>query len=140
MGIECGVIAGIFVLFVLIFFRRGHNEWALATLPLILLPFADFVLEIVVVKVFKVQVTAFGAMMTLVVALAGPADLFGRQRLAVALAAAWIGAASNLLKTKHNKRTATFFISISNLFNVTLTAILIMNILSRAEKLEAIIK
>ncbi len=126
MGIECGVIAGIFVLFVLIFFRRGHNEWALATLPLILLPFADFVLEIVVVKVFKVQVTAFGAMMTLVVALAA--------------SAAWIGAASNLLKTKHNKRTATFFISISNLFNVTLTAILIMNILSRAEKLEAIIK
>lgn len=126
MGIECGVIAGIFVLFVLIFFRRGHNEWALATLPLILLPFADFVLEIVVVKVFKVQVTAFGAMMTLVVALAA--------------SAAWIGAASNLLKTKHNKRTATFFISISNLFNVTLTAILIMNILSRAEKLETIIK
>lgn len=125
MAVECGVIAGIFVLFVLIFFRRGHNEWALATLPLILLPLADFVLEIVVVKALKVEVTAFGAMLTLVIA--------------VAASAAWIGAVSGVLKTKHNKRTATFFMTISNAFNILLAAIVILDILSRAEKLEAVI-
>ncbi len=126
MAVECGVIAGIFVLFVLIFFRRGHNEWALATLPLILLPLADFVLEIVVVKALKVEVTAFGAMLTLVIA--------------VAASAAWIGAVSGVLKTKHNKRTATFFVTISNAFNILLAAIVILDILSRAEKLEAVIR
>lgn len=125
MAVECGVIAGIFVLFVLIFFRRGHNEWALATLPLILLPLADFVLEIVIVKGFKVEVTAFGAMLTLVIA--------------VAASAAWIGAVSGVLKAKHNKRTATFFVCISNAFNILLAAIVILDILSRAEKLEAVI-
>lgn len=126
MAVECGVIAGIFVLFVMIFFRRGHNEWALATLPLILLPLADFVLEIVVVKALKVEVTAFGAMLTLVIA--------------VAASAAWIGAVSGVLKTKHNKRTATFFVTISNAFNILLAAIVILDILSRAEKLEAVIR
>lgn len=126
MAVECGVIAGMFVLFALIFFRRGHNEWALATLPLILLPLADFVLEIVVVKALKVEVTAFGAMLTLVIA--------------VAASAAWIGAVSGVLKTKHNKRTATFFVTISNAFNILLAAIVILDILSRAEKLEAVIR
>lgn len=125
MAVECGVIAGIFVLFVFIFFRRGHSEWALATLPLILLPLADFVLEMVVIKMLKVEVTAFGAILTLVIA--------------VAASAAWIGAASGTLRTKHSKSTAASFIGISNVFNIALTAILVMDILSRAEKLEAII-
>lgn len=126
MAVECGVIAGIFILLVFIYFRRGHNEWAIVTLPLILLPLADFVVEMVLIKMFKVQVTAFGAILTLVIA--------------VAASAAWIGAASNSLRSKHSKRTAATFIGISNVFNVALAAILIMDILSRAEKLEAIIQ
>lgn len=126
MAVECGVIAGIFLLLVLIYFRRGHSEWAIVTLPLILLPLTDFVVEMVMIKMFKVQVTAFGAMLSLVIA--------------VAASAAWIGAASSKLKAKHNRRTAATFIGISNVFNVALAAILIMDILSRAEKLEAIIK
>ena len=126
MAVECGVIAGIFVLFVFVFFRRGHSEWALATLPLILLPLADFVLEMVIIKMLKVEVTAFGAILTLVVALAA--------------SAAWIGAASGTLRAKHYKRTAATFIGISNVFNVALTAILVMDILSRTGKLEAVIR
>lgn len=126
MAVECGVIAGIFILLVFIYFRRGHNEWAIVTLPLILLPLADFVVEMVLIKMFKVQVTAFGAILTLVIA--------------VAASAAWIGAASNSLRSNHSKRTAATFIGISNVFNVALAAILIMDILSRAEKLEAIIQ
>lgn len=125
MAVECGVIAGIFVLFAFIFFVRGHKEWALATLPLILLPLADFVLEIIVIKMLKVEVTALGAFLTLVVALAA--------------SAAWIGAASGILRTKHNKRTAATFIAIANIFNVLLAVILVIDILTRAGNLEAVI-
>lgn len=125
MAVECGVIVGVFVLLVLIFFRRGHKEWAIATLPLILLPFADFVLELVLTRMMKVEVTAFAAILVLV--------------CAVAASAAWIGAASGTIRTKHSKRSAATFIAISNIFNIALAAILIMDILTRAEKLEALI-
>ena len=125
MAVECGVIAGIFLMIVFIYFRRGHSEWAIVTLPLTLLPLTDFFVEMVLIKIFKVQVSAFAAILSLVVA--------------VAVSAAWIGAASNTLKAKHSKRTAATFIGISNVFNIALAAILIMDILSRADKLEAII-
>ena len=125
MAIECGVIAGIFLLFVLVYFRRDHREWAIATLPLTLLPFADFVLEMVVIKIFKVQVTAFAAILVLVIA--------------VVVSAAWIGASSSALRAKHKKSTAVTFIGISNVFNIALAAILINNILSNAQQLESVI-
>lgn len=125
MAIECGVIVGVFVLLVLIFFRRGHKEWAIATLPLTLLPLADFVLELVLARMMKVEVTAFAAILVLV--------------CAVVASAAWIGAASGTLKAKHSKRTAATFIGISNVFNIALAVILIMDIMSRAEELEALL-
>lgn len=125
MAVECGVIVGVFVLLVLIFFRRGHKEWAIATLPLILLPLADFVLELVLTRLMKVQVTAFAAILVLV--------------CAVAASAAWIGAASGAIRTKHSKRSAATFIGISNIFNIALAAILILDIMTRAEQLEALI-
>lgn len=126
MAIECGVIAGIFLLLALIYLRRGHSEWTIAMFPLILLPLTDFVVEMVLIKMFKVRVSAFGAILALVIS--------------VVVSAAWIGAASAALKNKHNKRTAATFIGISNVFNIALAAILIMDILSRAGKLEAIIQ
>ena len=125
MAIECGVIAGIFLLFVLIYFKRDHKEWAIATLPLVLLPLSDFIIEMVLIKIFKVNVTAFAAILVLVIA--------------VAASAAWIGAASAALRANHSKRTAATFIGISNIFNIALAAILISNILSRAQQLEAVI-
>lgn len=126
MAVECGVIVGAFVLLGLIFIRRGHNEWGIATLPLVLLPLADFVLEIVLIRGFKMEVTAFAAILVLV--------------CAVVASAAWIGVASGTLRTKHGKRSAATFIAISNIFNVALAAILILDILTRAEQqLEAII-
>lgn len=125
MAVECGVIAGIFIMIAFIYFRRGHSEWAIVTIPLTLLPMTDFVVEFILIKLFKVQVSAFAAMLSLVIA--------------VAVSAAWIGAASNTLRTKHSKRTAATFIGISNVFNIALAAILIMDILSRADKLETII-
>lgn len=126
MAIECGVIVGVFVVLSLIFFRRGNKEWAIATLPLTLLPFADFVLELIVTKIFKVEVTAFAAILVLV--------------CAVVASAAWIGVAMNGLKLKHSKRTAATFIAIANIFNVALAVILIMDIMARVEQqLEALI-
>ncbi|MCI5578478.1 MAG: hypothetical protein MR364_03120 [Oscillospiraceae bacterium] len=125
MAIECGVIAGVFLLLVLIYFKRDHKEWAIATLPLVLLPLSDFIIEMVLIKIFKVNVTAFAAILVLVIA--------------VAASAAWIGAASAALRANHSKRTAATFIGISNIFNIALAAILISNILSRAQQLEAVI-
>lgn len=120
MAVESAVITGIFLLSALVFFKTKHKEWALATLPLTLLPFTDFVLEIIVIKMFKVQVTAFGGIVTLVAA--------------VAVSAAWIGGSSTLLK---HKRTGATYVGISNAFNIALAAILISDILATAGKLEA---
>ena len=123
MAIECGAITGTFLLFVLIFYKSKRKEWALATLPLMLVPLADFALEQIVVKMLKVEVTAFGGILTLVIA--------------VAASAAWIGGASGLLK---HKRTKATYIGISNAFNVALAAILIGDILDTVEQqLEALI-
>ena len=126
MAIECGVIAFIFLLLVLMYFRRGHKDWAMATLPLMLLPLADVIMEFVLIKMIKVELTAFAAILILVAT--------------VAISAAWIGAASTALRTKHSKRTAVTFIGISNVFNIALAAILISDILNRAKELEAIIQ
>ena len=123
MAIECGAIAGIFVLFVIIFFRTKRKEWALATLPLLIVPLSDFILVLLVVKAFKAEVTAFGGILVLVIA--------------VAISAAWIGAAAGLLK---HKRTKATYIGISNAFNVALAAILINDILITAGQLESLIK
>lgn len=123
MAIECGAITGIFLLFVLIFYKSKRKEWALATLPLMLVPLTDFVLEQIVVRMFKVEVTAFGGILALVIA--------------VAASAAWVGAAAGLLK---HKRTKATYIGISNAFNIALAAILISDILTTAEQLESLIR
>ncbi len=123
MAIECAAITGIFALFVIIFFKSKRNEWAIATFPLALVPFTDFVLELVVVRMLKVEVTVFGGILTLLIA--------------VAASAAWIGGASALLKHKHTKAT---YIGISNAFNVALAAILINDILADAQELNALIR
>lgn len=125
MAVECGVIVGVFVLLVLIFFRRGHKEWAVATLPLILLPIADFVMEVVLIRMLKVKLTAFVAILVLV--------------CAVVASAAWIGGSSAALRAKqHGKRSVATFVAISNVFNIALAFILILNIMDRAEQLEEI--
>lgn len=122
MPIECGAITGIFLLFVIIFFRSKRKEWAIATFPLMLVPVTDFVLELIVVRMLHVEVTAFGGILTLLIA--------------VAASAAWVGAAAGLLK---HKRTKATYIAISNAFNIALAAILINDILITAGKLESLI-
>lgn len=114
MAIECIVITGIFFLFVIIFFRSKRKEWAIATLPL-----TDVVLEFVLARIFKVEVTVFGGILALVIA--------------VAASAAWVGAAAGALK---HKRTKATYIGISNAFNIALAAILINDILADAVNIQ----
>ena len=115
MGIECVVIAGMFVLFIAVFLCTKRRQWAWATLPLLLVPLTDITLEFLLTKSFNVDVTAFGAILALVIA--------------VAVSAAWIGFLAGHLDHKRYKAS---YIGITNLFNVALAAIIISNILSTA--------
>ena len=115
MGIECAVISGLFVIFIAVFLCTKRKQWALATLPLLLVPLTDVVIEFLLVKAMKVDVTVFGAILALVIA--------------VAVSAAWVGFFAGHLDHKRYKAT---YISITNLFNVALAAIIISNILSKA--------
>ena len=115
MGIECVVSAGMFVLFIAVFLCTKRRQWAWATLPLLLVPLTDITLEFLLTKAFNVDVTAFGAILALVIA--------------VAVSAAWIGFLAGHLDHKRYKAS---YIGITNLFNVALAAIIISNILSTA--------
>lgn len=115
MIIECAVIAGFFVLMAVIFFRTRHKEWALATFPMILVPLTDCVLEFLVMSTFHVNVNVFAGVLTMIIA--------------VAIAAAWIGVVSQDLK---NKKTSLTYVSISNFFNVALTAIIVERMLEKS--------
>ena len=112
MAIECAVITAIFIVFAVIFIRRHHKQWAFATLPLMLVPFTELVMEILFVKVFKMSVSVYWAIFALIVA--------------VAVSCAWIGLMSGGMK---NRRTKVYYIVITNAFNVLLAAILCYNIL-----------
>lgn len=115
MGIECAVISGLFVIFIAVFLYTKRKQWALATLPLLLVPLTDVTIEYLLKKVFNVDVTVFGGILALVIA--------------VAVSAAWVGFFAGHLDHKRYKAT---YISITNLFNVALAAIIISNILSKA--------
>lgn len=116
MAIECGVITALLVVIVIVFFRKKRPDWAWATLPITLLPFVDFCMEFVLVKMFHMEITLFAGILTLL--------------MAVAASCGWIGFASGNLKSKRTKAT---YIGISNVFNVLLAAILIHNMLVGAE-------
>ena len=112
MAIECGVIAALFILISVIFMRRKQKEWAFAALPLMVVPITEVVMELVVIKMFKVEIGEFGGILALLIA--------------VAASAAWIGAVSNLLKSR---KTSITYITITNIFNILLSAILINSLL-----------
>lgn len=95
-----------------VFFRYNRKLWGWATLPLILVPFAECLFELLIPKVLSMPVSPFVRMIALLVA--------------VAASCAWIGFVS--VGMKNPKRRVTY-IGICNLFNVLLAAILIHNIL-----------
>lgn len=123
MAIECAAILAIFLLVVMIFIRTHHKDWAVATLPLIVVPLAYIVLEYVVIRIMKVDVTLLGGILTMVIA--------------VAASAGWIGLNSGFLKTRH-KRSSVTYVAISNAFNVALTAILVIDIMNKSGNFSAL--
>ena len=112
MVIECIVIIGIFMLIEVIFLRTHHKAWALAVLPLGIVPLANVVLELLVKKLFHAEISDFGGVLVLTVA--------------VAVEAALLGLSSSFIESKRSKGS---FIAISNVFNIALALILIHNIL-----------
>ncbi len=115
MAVECAVVAGFFVLMAIIFIRSKHKEWAWATLPMTLVPLTDFILEAVVISSMNVNVNVFAGVLTIIIA--------------VAVSAAWIGVASQILKSK---KTSLTYVGISNAFNVVLSAIIVNAMLEKS--------
>lgn len=115
MAVECAVITGFFILMSIIFVRSRHKEWALATLPMTLVPLTDFVLETVVISSMHVNVNVFAGVLTIIIA--------------VAISAAWIGVSSQMLKSK---KTSLTYVGISNVFNVLLSAIIVNAMLEQS--------
>lgn len=108
MAVECGVISTLFLLMSIIFFRRKHTEWALAVLPLTLVPLTEFVLVLIIEEILQKEIDVFGGILALVIA--------------VVVSAIWIVVAASKLKSK---KTSATYIIITNFFNVALAAILI---------------
>lgn len=120
MIVECIVIIGIFALIEVVFLRTHHKAWALAMLPLGIVPMTEIVIEVVMKGLFHAEVTLFGGILA--------------QTVAVAVSAALLGFCSSLIESKRSKAS---YISISNTFNIALAVILIHNMLVRADVLSA---
>lgn len=115
MAVECGVITALLLIISVVFFFRKRKDWAFATLPLMLVPLTEFIIDFVLVRFCHVTVSTYAAIL---------APVF-----AVAVSCAWIGFAANRFK---RKSTIISYIVISNIFNDALAAILINNILCLA--------
>lgn len=115
MVIECAVIAGIFLLMSLIFWRKHRIQWVWATLPLMLVPLSYFVTVSLISHVMDVDVNVLAVVVVLIAA--------------VAVSCVWLGLVSNGFK---NKKTRVSYIGIANAFNLALALILSVNILQHA--------
>ncbi len=113
MAIECAVIAAMFAIIVVLFFKRKRKLWAFATLPLMLVPLCEFILDLVLIELFSLSFGPFGRIIGLLIA--------------VAVSCVWIGLVSGGMK--HKKKRVTY-IAITNVFNILLATILIYNILN----------
>lgn len=113
MAIECGIIAGIFAVMAIGFFVKKRNLWALATLPLALVPLVEFLLDFVFESAISVELTPYVRIIGLLIA--------------VAVSCVWIGFVSVGMKSRSKRFT---YLGTTYVFNVLLAAILIYNILS----------
>ncbi len=112
MALECGVITAMFAVILIVFLRKKRKLWALATLPLMLIPFTQFIMQFLVVDTLHADIGPFGRILALLIA--------------VGVSCAWIGAVSGPMK---NNKIKVTYVGIANVFNVLLAAILVRNIL-----------
>ena len=115
MAIECAVIAGIFLLMSLIFWRTHRMQWVWATLPLMPVPLSYFVTVTVVSHLMDIDVNVLTVVIVLIAS--------------VGISCVWLGFVSNGFK---NKKTRVSYITIANMFNLALALILSVNVLQHA--------
>lgn len=113
MAVECGVITALLLVIAIVFFRTKRPKWGWATLPIMLVPITDFVVEILLMRVFRLDLSLYWGMLALIAA--------------VAASCAWIGF---MAVSFSHKRTKISYIGITNLFNVLLAAILINDMMN----------
>lgn len=118
MAIECAVIIAILAVMVGLFLRRKNKQWALSTIPLALVPLTEVFIEIILSRMLNVEISIFACMLALMIA--------------AAIACAWAGFVSGGFKSKKNSAAYTV---IANIFNISLAAILIYNVLSTTGEL-----
>ena len=117
MAVECAVIAGIFLLMSVIFWRRHRIQWVWATLPLMLVPLSYFVTISVISHLMDIDVNVLAVVVVLIAA--------------VGISCVWLGFVSNGFKSK---KTRVSYITIANLFNIALALILSVNVLQHARE------
>ena len=113
MAVECAAIAGIILLMSLIFWRRHRIQWVWATLPLVLVPLAYFVMYFLLSDMMGIEISNIVGVIVLIAA--------------VGFSCVWLGLVSNGFK---NKKTRASYIAVANTFNVALAAILGGSIIS----------
>ena len=113
MAVECGIIAGVFAVMAIGFFIKKRKLWALATLPLTIVPLAEFLLVLVIAPDMSADMTPYVRILGLLIG--------------VAVSCVWIGFISGGIKSKSKRFT---YLGTTYVFNVLLAAILIYNILS----------
>jgi len=112
MVVECGIIAGVFAVMAISFFVKKRNLWALATLPLTIVPLVEFLMVLVIAPMFSAEMNPYVRILGLLIG--------------VAVSCVWIGFVSVGMKSK-SKRFS--YLGMTYVFNVLLAAILIYSIL-----------
>lgn len=109
MAIECGVIMLLLLFIVGAFIRSKRKMWALATLPLFLVPSAHAISIFVMTIVLKLEVTLALAAIPIIIALV--------------ISCTWIGFFGAI--SLHKKKSRISYLAITVGFSVILSLILI---------------
>ena len=108
MAIECGVITALLIVIMVVFIRKKRIPWAIATIPLMLVPFTEFVLDLLLWQLFGLHVSVFARLIALIIA--------------IAVSCVWVGMSSMSFKSK---KVRVSYIVVCNIFDVLLGIILI---------------
>lgn len=115
MAVECVVITLIFAAIIFSFAHANRIRWIVATLPLVVLPFANSVASVIYNNILQVEMPNMVAYTVILVS--------------GMISCIWIGIASGFVLTKRMKIP---YVSIGFLFNIVLGMILINHYMNLA--------
>ncbi len=122
MAIECGVITAMLIVIMIVFLRKKRIPWAVATIPLMLVPFTEFVMDFLLWQLFGLHVSVFIRLIALLIAMAA--------------SCVWVGMSSMSFKSK---KVRISYIAVCNIFDIMLGIILIHYMLDELPALVSII-